>query len=849
MLFCFGLFALLLYNTVVANAECSYTYRNSSQQHIEAQSSDYEKQGFRRCEFLIQLGDPQQQIELNFTSFSGFGRAAPNASRHGAATPQGPSSPGPTEEEKEAADWAGQSAGTLQEDFQLGGEQNKGPSSSPTTTSARAVVLGSKLSFMVSSPPPPPPPSPREQPHSHPHPTHNTAYANTNASSDSSGETLSSSSSSLWTTTSVPRGGLFGEGEEGPCLPVVEIREVTEQGEEKTRHRICRQHENTQTPIVFHYASSVRIVYEWKQRQSSGFTLYFDFSSSEYGKCVHKCDGSRCLTEAGLLCNGQADCRDRSDEGTPACPLSTSVATSDPLEVSHLVQIVVIPTSVLVVGVVICVVCLLARRHHHHYHHSRWPPHTAAGLDPSSPSSLASSSSPRADDMQPHPLHHHHHHHHHLHQQHPRGNGHAAVHLHCPQSHSSEGLTSSGCSNPECSNEQAVALLPNMKHSHHKHTRHPPAPPPHCSLPDPEVGLPPNIPVSPDGEEGYSASQLRLLDRRSRTAHSELFKPPPNKTVFDRESPPPYSLTPSPGTYGCGSPLAPPPSPPHSVGRGGTGGGGGGGGYLCGPERVIRDSEGQPVVSRCYTMFSGAPPSRPPPRRHTQLPAFPRLHPHPHHPPHNHHQAPEGGGGPGGYSPAVVAPRPAQRCPPDDVAPSTHCDPPLPPSSPSPPFGAFITAQAALLHHPPSSSPSPLLLPPSSNGEPPPPRCMPSETVSDVVRSSRSTAVDSRSRGDSDWRNSAVVSGGGGGGGDCLVSLPPSYQMVLTQDLWEGRGSGAVEGGASPRAASSPSLTPHHPSLPPPSPSPSPSPATATSSTSTTSMTFNNNNSRGLSGV
>ena len=65
---------------------------------------------------------------------------------------------------------------------------------------------------------------------------------------------------------------------------MVEIREVVGEGREETRHRICRQRHNTQTPIVFHYASSVRIVYEWEQEQSSGFTLYFDFSSSEHGE-------------------------------------------------------------------------------------------------------------------------------------------------------------------------------------------------------------------------------------------------------------------------------------------------------------------------------------------------------------------------------------------------------------------------------------------------------------------------------------------------------------------------------------------------------------------------------------
>ena len=47
-------------------------------------------------------------------------------------------------------------------------------------------------------------------------------------------------------------------------------------------------------------------------------------------KCVHSCDGSRCLTETRLLCDGHADCTDQSDERLPACSLQSSSAASDP---------------------------------------------------------------------------------------------------------------------------------------------------------------------------------------------------------------------------------------------------------------------------------------------------------------------------------------------------------------------------------------------------------------------------------------------------------------------------------------------------------------------------------------
>lgn len=149
-----------------------------------------------------------------------------------------------------------------------------------------------------------------------------------------------------------------------------------------------------------------------------------------------------------------------------------------------------------------------------------------------------------------------------------------------------QGFTPSAESLQDCS-EQAVALLPNGPSRRTWTPPHPPPPPP-----DLEIGLPPNIPVSPDGEEGYTASQMRLLDPRYRTVQSELFKPPPNKTVFDRESPPPYSPSPSSGSFGCGSA----PSRSSPVFSGGT--------YGYGSVRVVRDSEGQPVVSRCYSMFT-----------------------------------------------------------------------------------------------------------------------------------------------------------------------------------------------------------------------------------------------------
>lgn len=70
MLFCFGLFALLLYNTVVANAVCSFTYSKKDQ--IKAISSEYQEKGYRRCEYVITAPENTYIIQLNFTDLIGF---------------------------------------------------------------------------------------------------------------------------------------------------------------------------------------------------------------------------------------------------------------------------------------------------------------------------------------------------------------------------------------------------------------------------------------------------------------------------------------------------------------------------------------------------------------------------------------------------------------------------------------------------------------------------------------------------------------------------------------------------------------------------------------------------------
>lgn len=58
---------------------------------------------------------------------------------------------------------------------------------------------------------------------------------------------------------------------------------------------------------------------------------------------------------------------------------------------------------------------------------------------------------------------------------------------------------------------------------------------------DTMLDLPPQIPISKDGEEGYIDSQKQLRWKRPKCSSiDQLFRAPPNRTVHDRESPPPY---------------------------------------------------------------------------------------------------------------------------------------------------------------------------------------------------------------------------------------------------------------------------------------------------------------------
>ncbi|XP_033607787.1 protein TMEPAI isoform X2 [Cryptotermes secundus] len=77
----------------------------------------------------------------------------------------------------------------------------------------------------------------------------------------------------------------------------------------------------------------------------------------------------------------------------------------------------------------------------------------------------------------------------------------------------------------------------------------------HSVQTDLELDLPPNIAL-PDGEEVPYGSSMRL-QIRDNEQESEIYqkciRPPPNRTVFDGESPPPYRTS-SAGVLGSGDP-------------------------------------------------------------------------------------------------------------------------------------------------------------------------------------------------------------------------------------------------------------------------------------------------------
>lgn len=267
-----------------------------------------------------------------------------------------------------------------------------------------------------------------------------------------------------------------------PCLPP----ELTISDETQGHHglvgsRICKS-QNYQTPHVFHFKSNVlKIIYVWVEDEQSGFTLDINFHQS-FNNCVFTCDGTRCLENKSLICDQVYHCKDKTDENN--CPQS-SVGTAS-TTVTRVVVIIVTITLMPVLAILICVAspCKSTRRMLR-----RWT---------------------------------------------NRDHGDVENRQLRPRSQVSEGgfggaATSTSCvsASQEFSDPQEALLRERQTQKHSMQT-------------DMTISLPPQIPISQDGEEGYQQSQKTLKYLRKSDGYQHCFRPPPNKTVHDKESPPPY---------------------------------------------------------------------------------------------------------------------------------------------------------------------------------------------------------------------------------------------------------------------------------------------------------------------
>ncbi|CAG5123592.1 unnamed protein product [Candidula unifasciata] len=353
-------------------------------------------------------------------------------------------------------------------------------------------------------------------------------------------------------------------------------------------------------PIVFQYSVPIRITYVWDRHSQSGFSLDFSFLRPEAeANCLFRCNNHLCLPKK-QLCDGYIDCPDHSDEHNNACALARKHEENDE---PHMIKVVVIIIISVIVGVIIILglVFMISHSHCHDGAHQGGgpllqPPHSQSSEVCRSPSdsmqdngqyeallhhpqrqttaTFAVDTSRCMEQQQflQQP------------QQHldVEQQQHLQYHCRSTQAHSvsrhphmsQEQLIrslsfSAECAIPSPGNPQVSRPLQHQQLQqqliYHQHSELQPQQHRQCKKThkhaSPSVLYPPNIPLSADGEEGYAMSQKALHSKqqleRNWQVQNEVFRPPPNKTVHDRDSPPPpYSLNP-PGTKSLDS-LVPP---------------------------------------------------------------------------------------------------------------------------------------------------------------------------------------------------------------------------------------------------------------------------------------------------
>ncbi|XP_052230328.1 uncharacterized protein LOC127844276 isoform X2 [Dreissena polymorpha] len=308
------------------------------------------------------------------------------------------------------------------------------------------------------------------------------------------------------------------------CLPpeLVLNEQGTDHYEQKRNliWKICKTSHSLRLPQVFHSKLNVvKISFTWVENHSSGFTLEFDFHHFN-SSCAHICDDQKCLFN-NQVCNGQTDCLDKSDEQKCHTEFQSTGASQSVSDVQLIQPLVILLSLVLMPGLLLllCVVspCPLASR--------MWPRRRQSN---------------RERTLE------------HSHLQ--------------PERKSSEVVYV-----PTPSPSRELLLQHQISQ-----TQQPwgfPARATPCYQGN-MLDLPPQIPISKDGEEGYIESQKQLIKNKRKFINDQLVRPPPNKTVHDRESPPPY----------CSKTTS-----LENVGNPGN-------------TRIVRDMDGCPRVQRCFSM-------------------------------------------------------------------------------------------------------------------------------------------------------------------------------------------------------------------------------------------------------
>ncbi|XP_064599550.1 uncharacterized protein LOC135466067 isoform X2 [Liolophura sinensis] len=269
----------------------------------------------------------------------------------------------------------------------------------------------------------------------------------------------------------------------GSCLPQVQISKLVSGSETTVLQTFCRGRGTFNTPQVFRTNFSViRVLYKWLPGSDSGFTLDFSFHQKK-NICKLSCDGQGCPKGAPLICkDGVAGCQDGSDKAncnTTVSPPGAAAPTTDYIPI-----IVIIVPVVFILGT--CVVsyyrvALRVWRDHHSRGAQGMEQHRQLHPQPTAPSS---------------------------------GSNRQSTTVYVPGS----------------TQDRLQRQFAAVREKHHL---------PSSQRREPSVDLPPHISISEDGEEGFAHYQ-RLLQRPLNPRDVESVRPPPNRTVYDGESPPSY---------------------------------------------------------------------------------------------------------------------------------------------------------------------------------------------------------------------------------------------------------------------------------------------------------------------